>query len=457
MEGKDPYGSDVVAIYPMLENNVCQLLVFDFDNHVKDAEQSDHANTEDSWKGEVNALRCICKKLDIDVAVERSRSGRGAHLWIFFKEMIPARLARRFGFALLEKGAELVNLKSFRYYDRMIPAQDALPQGGLGNVIALPLQGLALKSGNSAFVDENWNAYVDQLKFLGGIKRLTKAEIENCLARWYDAGSDGWKNVENEEEEPWNKDGMFHGSDVEGMVDIVLSDRIYVDASHMTNRMRRQIRWMAAFSNRQYFQNLAMDIPNYDESRYIYLGSDEGKYIVLPRGLKEELIGKFEKAGIRCQIKDKRSCGRRIKVRFTGTLRESQESAVNAMLEYETGVLHAATAFGKTIVCCEIIAKRSVNTLILVDRADLMNQWLERLGEFLEIDEELPQYKTKSGQIRKRKKIIGNLQGTHDSMTGIVDVAMIRSIKKKEGFHPLLKEYRQVILDECHHGASTVQ
>lgn len=94
----------------MLENNLCQLLVFDFDNHIKGAEQSDHANAEDSWKGEVNALRCICKKLDIDAAVERSRSGRGVHLWIFFKEMIPARLARRFGFALLEKGAELLNL-----------------------------------------------------------------------------------------------------------------------------------------------------------------------------------------------------------------------------------------------------------------------------------------------------------------------------------------------------------
>lgn len=105
----------------------------------------DYANTDDAWKEEMNALRRICRSLGIDAVVERSRSGKGAHLWIFFKEMILARLARKFGFALLEKGAESVNLKSFRYYDRMIPAQDALPKGGLGNAIARPLQGLALK------------------------------------------------------------------------------------------------------------------------------------------------------------------------------------------------------------------------------------------------------------------------------------------------------------------------
>ena len=147
MNGTDPNGNDVVAIYPMLENNLCQLLVFDFDNHAKGAEQEDYANIDDRWKEEINALRRICKNLDVDAVVERSRSGRGAHLWIFFKEMIPARLARKFGFALLEKGAESVNLKSFKYYDRTIPTQDALPEGGLGNVIALPLQGMALKSG----------------------------------------------------------------------------------------------------------------------------------------------------------------------------------------------------------------------------------------------------------------------------------------------------------------------
>ncbi|MBR3242329.1 MAG: DEAD/DEAH box helicase family protein [Parasporobacterium sp.] len=452
MNGADPNGNDVVAIYPMLENNLCQLLVFDFDNHAKGAEQDDHANTDDGWKEEINALRHICRNLQVDAVVERSRSGRGAHLWIFFKEMIPARLARRFGFAMLEKGAESVNLKSFKYYDRMIPAQDALPEGGLGNVIALPLQGMALKSGNSAFVDENWNAYEDQLSVLSGTKRLTRQEIEDCLSLWYCSGSDG--KDDDIDEAPWDKNSGIEAGSVKGTVHIVLADRIYIDSSGMSHKVKRQVRRMAAVSNRQYFQNQAMDMPNYDESRFIYLGSDEGKYIVLPRGLREELLKKFDQAGVRYRIEDKRTEGRKFNISFMGDLRQSQVPAVETMLENETGILHAATAFGKTVVCCDMIARRSLSTLILVDRTDLMNQWLKRLEEFLDIDEELPEYQTKTGRIKKRKSLIGNLQGAHDTLTGIVDVAMIRSLKKKDGFHPMLKEYSQVYFDECHHAAS---
>ena len=452
MNGADPNGNDVVAIYPMLENNLCQLLVFDFDNHAKGAEQDDHANTDDGWKEEINALRHICRNLQVDAVVERSRSGRGAHLWIFFKEMIPARLARRFGFAMLEKGAESVNLKSFKYYDRMIPAQDALPEGGLGNVIALPLQGMALKSGNSAFVDENWNAYEDQLSVLSGTKRLTRQEIEDCLSLWYCSGPDG--KDDDIDEAPWDKNSGIEAGSVKGTVHIVLADRIYIDSSGMPNKAKRQLRRMAAVSNRMYFQNQAMDMPNYDESRFIYLGSDEGKYIVLPRGLREKLLKKFDQAGVRYRIEDKRTEGRKLNISFMGDLRESQVPAVETMLENETGILHAATAFGKTVVCCDMIARRSLSTLILVDRTDLMNQWLKRLEEFLDIDEELPEYQTKTGRIKKRKSLIGNLQGAHDTLTGIVDVAMIRSLKKKDGFHPMLKEYSQVYFDECHHAAS---
>lgn len=451
MNGTDPNGNDVVAIYPMLENNLCQLLVFDFDNHAKGAEQEDYANIDDRWKEEINALRRICKNLDVDAVVERSRSGRGAHLWIFFKEMIPARLARKFGFALLEKGAESVNLKSFKYYDRMIPTQDALPEGGLGNVIALPLQGMALKSGNSAFVDENWNAYEDQLKVLAGTRRLTRQEIEDYLSLWY---STGFTSEDNGTDAPWDKNSEIEAGSVKGVVRIVLADRIYIDSSGMSNKTKRQFRRMATFSNKQYFQNQAMDMPNYDESRFIYLGSDEGKYIVLPRGLREEILKKFDNAGISYKIEDKRTQGRELNISFKGELRESQIPAVETMLENETGILHAATAFGKTVVCCDMIARRGISTLILVDRADLMNQWIKRLDEFLDIAEELPEYQTKTGRTRKRKSLIGNLQGAHDTLTGIVDVAMIRSLKKKDGFHPMLKEYAQVYFDECHHAAS---
>ena len=310
---------------------------------------------------------------------------------------------------------------------------------------------MALKSGNSAFVDENWNAYEDQLKVLAGTRRLTRQEIEDYLSLWY---STGFTSEDNGTDAPWDKNSEIEAGSVKGVVRIVLADRIYIDSSGMSNKTKRQLRRMATFSNKQYFQNQAMDMPNYDESRFIYLGSDEGKYIVLPRGLREDILKKLDNAGIRYKIEDKRTQGRELNISFKGELRESQIPAAETMLENETGILHAATAFGKTVVCCDMIARRGISTLILVDRADLMNQWIKRLDEFLDIDEELPEYQTKTGRTRKRKSLIGNLQGAHDTLTGIVDVAMIRSLKKKDGFHPMLKEYAQVYFDECHHAAS---
>ena len=145
-------GSDVIGIYPLFPDGTCRFIVFDFDNHEKGNALTDYANHDDEWRDEVDALRRMCEINGIKPLVERSRSGRGAHLWIFFRERVSATLARRFGFMLLDKGAASVNMKSFHYYDRMYPVQDTAKT--LGNLIALPLQGRALKDGNSAFVDK---------------------------------------------------------------------------------------------------------------------------------------------------------------------------------------------------------------------------------------------------------------------------------------------------------------
>lgn len=174
LKGLSKDAEDVIGIYPLFPDDTCRLLVYDFDNHEEGSDKYDFANTDDTWRDEVDALRKICEINEIDSLVERSRSGKGAHLWIFFEEKIDAGLARKFGNALLRKGAESVNLKSFRFYDRMLPMQDHMPKGGFGNLIALPLQGQALKKGNSAFVDENWNAYPDQWKILLSKKSLVR-------------------------------------------------------------------------------------------------------------------------------------------------------------------------------------------------------------------------------------------------------------------------------------------
>lgn len=458
LRGDSADASDVIGVYPLLPDDTCRFIVFDFDNHEKDAEKSDFANTDDIWKGEVDTLRQICVINGIDPLVERSRSGRGAHLWIFFQKPVEASLARKFGNALLRKGAQSVSLKSFRYYDRMLPMQDRLPMGGIGNMIALPLQGQALKEGNSAFIDENWNVYPDQWKVLLSKPKLSKEFIQDKIKEWkiespYETA--GLSEIsENDNEKPWDRTKHFAVNDIDGQLHITLADGVYIDSTNLQPRIQNQIRRMAAFSNPAFYKNQAMGLSNFANARYIYLGRDENGYIRIPRGLMENIIAECEHAGIAYQIQDERCAGDQINVEFNGQLKEEQIVAAETLTEKDTGILNAATAFGKTVVCCDIIARKKVSTLILLQSSSLIEQWENALRNFLLIEEEPPEYKTPSGRTNRRKSVIGRLHGAHDSTTGIIDIAMVGSICKKGEFHTRLKEYGLVILDECHHAAS---
>lgn len=458
LKGEAEDATDVIGVYPLLEDETCRFIVFDFDNHEKDAEKSDFANTDNIWKEEVDTLRQICVLNGIDPLVERSRSGKGAHLWIFFHKPIEAALARKFGNALLRKGAESVNLKSFSYYDRMLPMQDHLPNGGVGNLIALPLQGQALKEGNSAFVDENWNAYPDQWKILLSKPKLTKEFIEDKIKEWKLSTSYetvGLSEITHKDgEKPWDKTKHFLKDDVEGIMRIILADGVYINTENLGVRIQNRIREMAAFSNPEFYKNQAMGLSNFANARYIYLGKDENDYIKIPRGLLENVTEQCDRVGIEYHIEDNRCTGREINVSFNGQLKDSQIPAVEALVEKDNGILNAATAFGKTVVCCNVVAKRKVNTLILLQSSSLIEQWESALEKFLIIDEEPPEYETPTGRKKRRKSVIGKLQGAHDSTTGIIDIAMVGSLCKKGEYHKRLKDYGLVILDECHHAAS---
>lgn len=381
---------------------------------------------------------------------------RMTHIWIFFDKPISAALVRRFGTALLDKGAEQVNLKSFKYYDRMLPAQDILPEGGVGNLIALPLQRKALKDGNSAFIDSKWNAYPNQWEILWSKPRRSEEFIEAKMREWESYIEDiEAAESDRDREKPWEKSKRFSSMDVYGKMRITLSNGIYVDSTNLKPALQNKIRRMAAISNPVYYKNQAIGISNYDTASRIYLGQDHlSGYIEIPRGLYDPLIENMEQAKITYEIADERQAGRSIKVDFKGELRDEQKPALDEMLKYDNGILHAATAFGKTVVCSAIIAEKKVNTLIILESSALIEQWKESLENFLDIDEELPEYKTKTGRIRVRKELIGRLQGTHDSMTGIIDIAMAGSLCRKGEFHHLLDQYGMVLVDECHHAAS---
>lgn len=443
--------TDVIGLYPLLEDDTCKLIVFDFDNH-------DNKNSENNdWKDEIDAIRKICHENGIDVLIERSRSGNGAHAWILFKEFVPASLAREFGLLLIEKGSQSINLKSFRYYDRMFPTQDH--SEGLGNLVALPLQGQALRQGNSAFVDENWNPYYDQWKLLTTVHQLSKNEIEEHIYKWKEELSipqtlltmDLGKRIK-----PWKKDENFHSEDVIERLSIVLADGIYVDTLSLQPRIQNQIRRLSAFDNPIFYKNHNLGFSNWNQPRVIYLGEDINDYIKIPRGLLETLLNKCHSSNIEYEIVDKREKGKPINVSFTGKLRDEQLTAASDLLNYDNGVLNAATAFGKTVVSSYLISQRKVNTLIIMQSVSLIDQWVDELHRFLEINEDLPVYKTKTGKEKQRKDLIGVLHGSKNTLTGIIDVVSVNSIYDNEGNCRLNHEYGMVIVDECHHGASHV-
>ena len=457
LQGNAYNASDVIGVYPLLSNGTCRFMVFDFDNHDKDAEEKDFANSDDTWVEEVESMREICVLNGIEPLVERSRSGRGAHVWIFFDKPIDASFVRKFGFALLDKGAEQINLKSFKYYDRMLPAQDSLPEdSAVGNLIALPLQGKALQDGNSAFIDGNWNAYPNQWETLFNKPRLSQEFLEEKIKEWSNIIDDIVANAaESDREKPWNRMQHFNKNDVEGKLHIILSNGIYVDNTNLKAAMQNRIRRMAAISNPVFYKNQAIGTSNYDTARWIYLGKDHlSGYIQIPRGLQDELWENIKQADIDYEMEDERQQGRKINVDFKGELRPEQDKALKELIKYDNGILHAATAFGKTVVSSAIIAQKKINTLIILESSALIEQWKEALEKFLNINEGLPTYETKTGRVRKRKSLIGTLQGAHDSMTGIIDIAMAGSLCKKGKYHKMMNEYGLVLIDECHHSAS---
>lgn len=373
-------GSDVIGVYPLLPDGTCRFIVFDFDNHEKGAEATDFVNVDSEWHKEVDALRKICEINGIKPLVERSRSGRGAHVWIFFQKAISASIARNFGFLLLDKGAASVNLKSFHYYDRMYPSQDVA--SSIGNLIALPLQGQALRNGNSAFVDENWNAYPEQWDvLLNKTEKLSIEDIEKYMAKWQvelaeSRGKLVGTNINNRPK-PWKKKCEFVKTDVVGKFHMVLSNGVYVDILNLMPRIQNQIRSLAAFDNPEYYKNKRLGYSNYYNFSAVYLGKDIDGYIRVPRGLRERIAEECTKAGIPIDISDQREIGRPIRASFKGDLRLQQELAAEQLLKNSDGVLEAATAFGKTVVCSYLIAERKVNTLILLQSKDLLSQWMD--------------------------------------------------------------------------------
>jgi len=455
LRNKDEKGNGIVGVYPLLPDENCLFLAIDFD--------------EANWQKDVAAFRLVCKKLAIPVAVERSRSGNGAHVWMFFDAPVPALSARKLGNILLTKAMSLRHEIRFSSYDRMFPNQDFMPKGGFGNLIALPLQGGARKNGNSEFVDENFISYSDQWAYLASIRKLTSERIKKLLSGLgaaYGLGELSDTDTETEENKvllvnkvaedtpkPWErkKQEVKLGSiDFPDQLTIVEANRLYIPKQDISQRALNKIKRLAAFSNPQFYKTQKMRLSTFGIPQIIYSLDETADYMGIPRGCRSSLISLLNDAVVKYEFKDKRNNGKEIRVGFNGALFEEQQLAAEALLQHENGVLAVPTAFGKTVIGASLIAQRKCNTLILVHLQTLFDQWKKSLEQFLDINETLPETVNKRGR-KKHRPLIGQKGAGKNTLSGMIDIALVQSLIRDNEVDDIVKNYGMVIVDECHH------
>ena len=430
-------GELVIGIYPMNLDETCHFMAIDFD--------------KDDWEKDISVIRTVCSEFNIPVAVERSQSGNGCHAWFFFEQKIPAVQARKLGTSLLTCSMGRRHEISFKSYDRLFPNQDNMPDGGFGNLIALPLQKSARDKENSVFIDESFSPYPDQWLFLSGIQRLNENDLSLLITELSQGNDLGSLKEEPAESKPWIKKSVaLKKRDFPQTVKIVESGMLYIEKKGLSQKVLNAFKRYAAFKNPAFYKAQAMRKSTFGKPRVISCSNDYENYLALPRGCFEDIRSLMKEKNVTLVVEDETNPGKSINVEFQGELREEQQVALNALSEHNNGVLSATTAFGKTVIGAKLISTKKVNTLVLVHRQQLLSQWRERLEQFLIISESLPELPHKRGR-KKEQNLIGHMAAGKDRLSTIVDVAVMQSINTKGDVKDIIKNYGMILVDECHH------
>lgn len=441
LEGKDANGCDVIGLYAILADNKCNFLCADFDDK----------SCEYGYQSDVLAYVGVCKEWGIPYSIERSRSGNGAHVWIFFDKPLSAGKARKLGNAILTEAMDRNSRMTFKSYDRFFPNQDKLPEGGFGNLVALPLQGRARKEGNSVFVDEAFDAYEDQWKYLLGVKKTSEPIVDELLSR-YGATSELGELSVSCDSKPWETPSSqkLVKDDFPQQLSIVKSNMLYISFEGLSAKAVNHLKRIASFRNPEFYAKQGMRLSTYNIPRVISCANFLDKYIALPRGCEDAVIEMLDRNDVTYHIDDQTEHGVNISVQFKGELRAEQALAIRSLASYDNGVLNGTTAFGKTVVAIGLIAEHKVNTLILVHTKALLEQWKARLNDFLNIE-----YTERDMSPKRGRKSVFSPFGTLDSkgnkLHGMVDIALIQSCVEKYEVKSFVRGYGMVIVDECHH------
>lgn len=441
LEGKNPNGKDVIGAYAILPDNTCFFLCCDFDDK----------SCVHGYQDDVRAYVSVCRDWNIPAYVERSRSGSGAHVWILFDEPIKAQSARRLGNAILTEAMDREGRMSFKSYDRFFPNQDFIPEGGFGNLVALPLQGQARKNGNSVFVDDNFIPYPDQWVYLQQMTKMPLAQVDSTLSLHTNQEPLGALS-KTSESAPWERPEprpMKHG-DFPKTIAITRSNGLYIPMAGLSAKVVNHLKRMAAFKNPEFYAKLGMRLPTFNIPRIISCSEIVDDYLWLPRGCEESVFDFFNENGVSLTIEDKTNPGQPIEATFLGEPRPEQATAIEELSKHRCGTIYAATAFGKTVTGIAMIARKKVNTLILVHTKALLDQWRERLEQYLEVDFEPMELPKVRGRRTKFKKF-GALSSTENSLTGKIDIALLQSCISDNEVKPFVCDYGLVIVDECHH------
>jgi superfamily II DNA or RNA helicase len=406
-----------IGLYPLTKDNSCRFLVADFDGPT----------------AMIDALAYVkaARADGVPAAVELSKSGRGAHVWVFFAGPVAGATARLVGTSLLHDAMMLRGTMDLRSYDRLFPNQDVLPDGGFGNLIAAPLQRKRRHHGLTVFLDlGTLEPYEDQWDFLSTLDRLGPGDAAR-IARRAKQTAVGVDVTTVSRSAATRIQPLLPA-----LVRAELGANLIMEASQLTPAALTTFKHAASMSNPKFYELQRLRKSTWATPRFIR-GYDVtfDDQLVLPRGLRHRIAEIIERSGSRLIMVDVRNPGREIDVTFNGELNTMQASAVSTMLAHDDGVLVAPPGAGKTVMACAVIAERATSTLVLVDRKALAEQWRTRLEEFLGIRP-------------------GQHGGGRKKLTGMIDIAMLPSLARRDDVAELTSGYGQIIVDECHHVAA---